>query len=90
MREDLAITLIETGNTEAPNIGTVVHNGIEEHFDDSILRAIECHFDNDVCRIVYQDGLGPEDVKNHPPIDALVYFKDGTTANIEIQQTWIY
>lgn len=90
MREDLAITLIESGNTEAPNIGTIISYGIKEHFDDSIRRAIEVHFDNEVLSIVVQDGLQPEDVKNSNPLDAYVKFKDGNSAVIEIQQTWIY
>lgn len=89
MRE-VAITLIEQGNSEAPNIGTVISDGIKDHFDDSIRRAVEAHFDNEVLSIVVQDGLQPEDVKNSSPLDAVVKFKDGYTAIIEIQQTWIY
>lgn len=88
--KEIAITLIEPGNSEAPNIGTVISDGIKDHFDDSIRRAVEAHFDNEVLSIVVQDGLQPEDVKNSSPLDAVVKFKDGYTAIIEIQQTWIY
>lgn len=90
MRKDLVITLIEVDNGEAPNIGTVISNGIKEHFDESIRKAIESHFDIGVLSIAVQDGLQPEDVKNSTPLDAVVTFEDGETANIEIQQTWIY
>ena len=87
---ELVITLIEVGNTESPNIGTVLWNGIKENFDASIRRAIESHFDSEVLSIGVQDGLQPEDVKNSSPLDAIVEFKDGYTASIEIQETWLY
>ena len=86
----LAVTLIEKGNSEAPNIGTIIHNGYEDDFEAKIREAIESHFDAVLVEIIVQDNLKPSDVKNSYPLDARLQIGDHGFADIEIQQTWIY
>lgn len=87
---DLVITLIEVGNSESPNIGTIVSSGDQEDLDNAIRKAIESHFDNELTGFKISNGLIVEDVRNSCPIDAVAVFADGYEAQIEIQQTWLY
>ena len=86
---DLSITLIEVGNTESPNIGTIT--GLQEdELRKKAIQAIESHFDAEVKDINIQDKLNFEDVRNSNPLDAVVILEDGDSYNIEIQQTFLY
>lgn len=89
----LVITLIEKGNEEAPNIGTIICDGSELV---KATDAIESHFDQEVEKIVFADGESFQSVRNSDPITATVLFADvlnegqNETAQIEIQETWLY
>lgn len=87
---NLAITLIEKDNTEAPNIGTVIFKGDQYDFKRRAIDAIKSHFDCEVEDILIQDNLDLVDAYNSPPLDATVTLEDGESREIEIQQTWIY
>ena len=89
---ELAITLIELDNQQAPNIGTIIcKEGNDNILREKSIIALESHFDCEVDKIVIQDKLSFEDVRNSHPLDAKVYLKDEDVIfNIEIQQTWIY
>lgn len=88
--KDTAVTLIEYGSDEAPNIGTIIFRRDEGLFNDAMVLALERHFDEEVEEVIVQDGLKPIDVINAYPLDAQVVFTDGKSVLIEIQQTWIY
>lgn len=91
MGNELTITLIEVGNSDCPNIGTIHSsdgNGLE--LWAKAIKAIGSHFDSNVSKIEIQDDLSFEDVKNSPPLDAVVFLEDGTSYKIEIQQTFLY
>lgn len=88
--KDAAVTLIEHGSDEAPNIGTIIYRNDEGLFNDAMVLALEKHFDKEVEEVIVQDGLGPLDAINAYPLDAQVVFTDGRSVLIEIQQTWIY
>lgn len=91
MENGLTITLIEVGNSDCPNIGTIHSStGDNVEFLTKAVEAIGSHFDCDVSKIEIQDDLSFEDVKNSPPLDAVVFLEDGTSYNIEIQQTFLY
>ena len=94
MSKELSITLVEIDNQEAPNIGTIVSvTGDETELKEKAIKALESHFDAKVNKIVIQDSLGFEDVRNSSPLDAEVFLEDGLVGNyykFEIQQTWIY
>lgn len=83
------ITLIELGNSEAPNIGTITGNSESELVNKAIV-ALESHFDAEVLRVNIQDGLNFTDTLNSPPLDATVYLKEYGKHEIQISQTWIY
>lgn len=92
--KQLAITLIELNNTEAPNIGTIVsETGSDEELRTKAIKAIESHFDADVISLTIQDGLDFESVRSSPPLDATVVIDnigEEFEYQIELQQTWIY
>lgn len=96
--KNLAITLIEANNSEAPNIGTVVYITDDSNFMDRIKQALEEHFDAEVKSFTVQDGLSVFDVQNSTsPLDAVVVLDNNNNEEgsdiemkIEIQQTWIY
>jgi hypothetical protein len=84
----LAITAIEIGNSEAPNIGTITGSNIEElteKFKDALMR----HFDADIDYYSIQDGLTLEDVENGSPLDVNVTI-NGLEYPVEISETWVY
>lgn len=87
---NLAITLIEKDNTEAPNIGTVIFKGDQYDFKRRAIDAIKSHFDCEVENILIQDNLDLTDAYNSPPLDAIVTLEDGKRIGIDIQQTQIY
>ena len=89
MNKELTITLIEVNNSEAPNIGTIHSSSGHGLYEKAVL-AIESHFDEELDRLEIQDGLTFEDVRNCHPLDAIVYFKEGNSYKIEIQQTFLY
>ena len=94
----LAITLIEVGNSESPNIGTITTDARTDYAKNQQLRfkakgALEAHFDAEVTSIIIQDELAFIDVEHSAPLDATVLL-DGLNGEekrqIELQQTWIY
>jgi len=89
MSNKIAITLLEQGNSEAPNIGTItgVTNGELLH---KAMVAIGSHFDGQVTQFVIKDKLRMMDIVNSAPIDARVEINNEEHFNIELQQTWIY
>ncbi len=92
--EKLYLTLIEVDNAECPNIGTISGNS-EEELKEKAIEAIESHFDTGVGTITIQDGLGFMDVRNSPPLDAVVNLDnshgfESEPIKIEIQQTFLY
>jgi len=88
----LYITLIEKGNNECPNIGTIT--GCDNAtITRNAFTALESHFDAEVTGIRIQDNLKFKDVKNSYPLDATVALNidgDASLHEIEIQQTWLY
>lgn len=84
----LAITIIEVGNSEAPNIGTITGSNLEElteKFEDALMR----HFDADLDSYSVQDELTLEDVENSSPLDVNIVI-GGLEYQVEISETWIY
>lgn len=88
MSKQIAITLIEQGNSEAPNIGTITGATENELLLKAVV-AIQDHFDADDVSIKVQDDLGLSDVVNSVPLDVCVTI-DGQEYMVEAQQTWIY
>lgn len=89
--ETLAITLMEVGNSEAPNVGTIVSSPINnEELTQKAIQAIEHHFDGKVTSFKIQNDLSLTDLKNSPPIDIFVVINDEHEAHLEAQETWIY
>lgn len=92
--KQLAITLIELNNTEAPNIGTIMsETGSDKELRTKAIQAIESHFDATVISLTIQDGLDFESVRNSSPLDATVVIDnigEEFEYQIELQQTWIY
>lgn len=87
----LSITLIESGNSDCPNIGTIhCETGDERVLKSKAIQALESHFDASVTKIDIQDKLDFSSVKNREPIDAVITLDNDTTYVIEIQQTFIY
>lgn len=87
----LAITLIEVGNSEAPNIGTITSTkDFIYELNEKAKEALESHFDCEVESFIIQDELTLLDVVNSTPLDAVVYLSDDTNHKIEIQQTFLY
>lgn len=91
METSLAITLIEVGNNEAPNVGTIVSSPINnEELTRKAIQAIESHFDGKVTSFKIQDKLSLSELKNSPPIDIFVVINGEYEAHLEAQETWIY
>ena len=87
--EKLSFTLLEKGNSEAPNIGTITGT-TEEELVGKAIEAIESHFDAEVTSLRIQDGLTFKELKNSPPVDLYVTIDGEPVSAIEIQQTWLY
>jgi hypothetical protein len=83
----LAITIIEVGNSEAPNIGTITGRNQEE-LETKFTNALMRHFDADIESFSIQDGLTLEDVENGSPLDVEVVI-DGIGYQVEVSETWI-
>ena len=83
----LAITIIEVGNSEAPNVGTITGRN-EEELNRKFIDALMRHFDADIESFSIQDGLTLEDVENSSPLDVKIVI-DGVGYQIEISETWI-
>jgi len=89
--ETLAITLIEVGNSEAPNVGTIVSSPINnEELTRKAIEAIERHFDGRIVSFKIQNKLPLSEMKNSPPIDIFVVIGGENEAHLEAQETWIY
>lgn len=89
--KQLAITLIELNNPECPNIGTIVSNTEDkEELNKKAVEALVSHFDSEIDFIRIEDNLEIIDIKNSYPLDATVFFKEGGTAEIQLQQTFLY
>lgn len=90
----LAITLIEVGNLESLNIGTITsQTGNEEELYKKAIEAIESHFDAEVKSLTIQDSLRLKDVRNRYPLDAkveIVWDGEESVLGVEVQQTFIY
>lgn len=87
--EKLSFTLLEKGNSEAPNIGTIFGK-YEDELVYKATKAIESHFDGEVTSLRIQDGLTFKELKNSPPVDLYVTIDGEPVSAIEIQQTWLY
>lgn len=83
------ITLLEVGNSEAPNIGTIQGNS-EVELVNKAVKALESHFDTKVLRVNIEEYLTFTDTLNSPPLNATVYLEEYDKHEIELQQTWIY
>ncbi len=89
MNRPLHITLIECDNSECPNIGTLTF--VEEHnARERCIAALESHFDGEVTGFRIQGGLNITDVLHISPIDSTIDINGEYTANIEIQQTFLF
>lgn len=90
----LAVTLIEVGNSECPNIGTITsQTGSEEELYKKAIEALESHFDAEVKSLTLQDGLKLKDVRNSHPLDAkveIVWDGEESVWGVEMQQTFVY
>ena len=90
----LAITLIEVGNLECPNIGTIIsQTGNEEELYKKAIEALESHFDAEVKSLTIQDRLRLKDVRNRDPLDAkveIVWDGEESVWGVEVQQTFVY
>lgn len=87
----LYITILESDNSECPNIGTITTDNIEQKFKE----AIESHFDADLLSYSFIDKnvTRLDDCINAVPIDVEVVLDvdgDNNTYKVELSQTWLY
>lgn len=94
--EKLSFTLLELGNSESPNIGTIT-GSTEEELVQKAIKAIESHFDALVTNFRMQDNLTFNHIKNSRPAYIYATFDadpygggEVATAVVEVQQTWLY
>jgi TATA-box binding protein (TBP) (component of TFIID and TFIIIB) len=93
MSKQIAITLLEQGNSEAPNIGTITGT-TENELVHKAIDAIGRHFDADIMSLKVQDNLNLSDVVNSAPLDVYVTIQGEAEGRqeylLEAQQTWVY
>jgi len=86
------ITIIEKGNNEAPNVGTISTNDLKGGFK----KAIQSHFDADLVsyELIGDDIESLSDCINSCPIDVNVVLDvndgDKEEYKVELSQTWMY
>lgn len=87
------ITILEVGNEDCPNVGTITVADTESKFKE----AIESHFDAELLSFSFVDGGEGinklSDCINACPINVLVKI-DGVCGeeefNVELSETWLY
>ena len=85
------ITILEVGNEDCPNAGTITMDNAEKKFKE----AIESHFDAELLSFSFVDeGITQlSDCINASPIDVLVRLDVGfehQEFKVELSQTWLY
>jgi pantothenate kinase len=85
------ITILEVGNEDCPNVGTIATGGAEHKFKE----AIESHFDAELISFSFVDeGITHlTDCISASPIDVLVRLDVGFEQQefkVELSQTWLY
>lgn len=86
------ITILESDNSESPNIGTITTENIESKFK----KAIEYHFDAEMLKYRFVNVFTVNsltDCINAVPIDVLVELNDNgddVEYKVELSQTWLY
>ena len=85
------ITVLEQGNSDCPNVGTIIN----ENLDVKFKTAIESHFDADLISYSFVDEQinNLDDCINATPIDVLVRLDVDGVENeytVELSQTWLY
>ena len=85
------ITILESNNSDCPNVGTITNQDVESKFKE----AIESHFDAEMISFSFVneqiENLG--DCINASPIDVLVRLDvDGDISEyeVELSETWLY
>jgi hypothetical protein len=90
MNREIYVTIIEKGNQECPNIGTIFSKyGDSGELTYKFLEAISSHFDVEMDSISIKNSLDILGVKNSPPINTVVTIDD-QQFDIQIQQTFFY
>ena len=87
--KNLAITLLEVGNYECPNIGTIIGN-TEKELIQKATSAIESHFDGTVTSLQIENDLKFTELKNSPPANVYAKIDGEYEVVVEAQETWIY
>ena len=86
------ITILESNNSECPNVGTITNQYVESKFK----KAIESHFDADMIKYRFVDPYTVNDLTDcidALPIDVLVELNvDGEKSEykVELSETWLY
>jgi|Laugrespbdmm15sd_2_1035082.scaffolds.fasta_scaffold228425_2 hypothetical protein len=85
------ITIIESNNTECPNIGTIAVGNLVNSFK----KAIESHFDAKLLSYSFiDDGITElDDCINCSPIDVIVVLDVSGGEydyKVELSETWLY
>jgi hypothetical protein len=84
------ITILESDNTECPNVGTIPTKNTDSKFKE----AIESHFDAALISFSFVDEQIKQlnDCINASPIDVLIKLDDGGEGlyKVELSQTWLY
>jgi len=85
------ITILESENSEYPNVGTVTIENIGDKFKE----AIESHFDATLISFSFVEEQieNLDDCINASPIDILVKLDvngEASEYKVELSQTWLY
>ena len=86
-------TILEVGNSECPNIGTLIDVQGKDDFNLKLKEAINAHFDAECS---FDENFFDSKVKGeYMPVEMSISINDSDIdtdweANIEIHQTWIY
>lgn len=85
------ITILESENSECPNVGTVTIENIGDKFKE----AIESHFDATLISFSFVEEQieNLDDCINASPIDILVKLDvngEASEYKVELSQTWLY
>ena len=86
------ITILESNNSECPNVGTITNQDVESKFR----KAIESHFDAEMIKYKFVNVYTVNDLTDcidAVPIDVLVELNvDGEKSEykVELSQTWLY
>lgn len=91
MEKTKYITIMEVGNDECPNVGTITTANLEKSF----IKAIESHFDARLIRFQFEDKTiqSLDECIDAYPIDVIVELDnwgEDVLFEVELSQTWLY